>query len=80
MAKVELNRATMRALLRSPEVRRDLERRARAMANTAGRGFDADSEIGKNRARATVWTASIEAMVAEATDRKLTRSIDAGRH
>jgi hypothetical protein len=70
----------MRDLLRSPEVRRDLERRARNIAAAAGPGFEADSEIGRNRARASVWTATFEAMAAEATDRALTRSIDAGRH
>jgi hypothetical protein len=77
---VKLNRAGLRDLLRSPEVRRDLERRARQIATAAGPGFESDSEIGRNRARASVWTATLEAMVAEATDRALTRSIDAGRH
>jgi hypothetical protein len=50
------------------------------MATAAGLGFESDSDVGQNRARAAVWTGTIEAMVAEATDRALTRSIDAGRH
>lgn len=77
--RLELNRRSMRALLRSPEVRRDLERRARAIAQAAGPGFEADSEVGTNRARATARTATIEARVEEATRRSLTRAVDAGR-
>jgi cytochrome c556 len=77
--KVTIERKEIRALLRSPEVKRDLERRAKRIADAAGEGFEADSETGTNRARATVWTDTFEAMRAEATDRALTRSIDAGR-
>ncbi len=38
-----------------------------------------DSDVGRTRARAWVWTDTIEAMVAEATDRRLTRALDGGR-
>lgn len=77
--KIVLNRRGVRELLRSQEVRRDLERRAEAIANAAGPGHLVDSQVGKNRARASVRTDSIDAMIAEATNRNLTRALDAGR-
>jgi len=78
-AQIELNSQGVRDLLRSPEIRGDLERRAGAIARTAGPGFVADSTVGPNRARASVGTTDIESMRAEAEDRTLTRAIDAGR-
>jgi len=77
--RVELNSDGIRALLRSEAVRADLERRARAIAEAAGEGFEVESQVGSNRARASVRTATAEAREAEATDRALTRAIDAGR-
>jgi hypothetical protein len=41
--------------------------------------METESSTGPNRARASVWTATREAMEAEAKDRALTRAIDAGR-
>lgn len=76
---IKLNRAGMKELLRSEEVRRDLERRARNIAVSAGDGMGHSSTIGRKRALAMVWTDTPEAMVAEARTRKLTRAIDAGR-
>lgn len=73
------NSAGVRALLRSPGVQADLERRARAIAAEAGPGMEVSTEIGPNRARATVITETFEARYAEATDGALTRAIDAGR-
>lgn len=78
-AQVKLNSKAARELLRSTEVRRDLEARAKRIADAAGDGMEASSMIGRSRARASVITATPEAMVAEATDRELTRAIDAGR-
>lgn len=77
--RIVLNRKGIRELLRSSEVRRDLERRAEAIASAAGPGHVVDSQIGPNRARASVRTDTIDAMVNEATARTLTRSLDAGR-
>lgn len=77
--KIVLNRKGVRELLRSNEVLGDLERRALAIAAAAGPGFEADSDVGRNRARASVLTETREAMEAEAKDRALTRAIDAGR-
>lgn len=77
--RVQLNRAGVRELLRSSEVRADLERRASAIARAAGDGMETDSEVGPNRARASVRTATSEAVKAEAEHRSLTSAIDAGR-
>lgn len=77
--RVKINRKAVRALLRDPKVAADLERRARAIAAAAGPGHVVESEIGRTRARAAVITETPEAALAEATQRRLTRSIDAGR-
>lgn len=42
-------------------------------------GVEVDIDTGRNRLRGVAVTATAEAMVAEATDRVLTRSLDAGR-
>lgn len=81
----KINSAGVRELLRSAAVQADLKERAdriAAAANAAAGlqdGFIVDTDVGANRARAVVLTATADAMVAEATDRTLTRSIDAGR-
>lgn len=77
--RIVLNRKGMRALLRSPEVLADLKRRAEAIAARAGDGMEPSAMVGKNRARASVITATHSARRAEATSRALTRAIDAGR-
>ena len=77
--RVVLNRKAVRDLLRSAEVKADLERRARSIAAAAGPGNEMESETGSNRARAAVVTETAEAMHAEATNRSLTRALDAGR-
>ena len=77
--RIVLNRKGMRQLLRSPEVLADLKRRAEAIAAAAGSGMEVSAMVGRNRARASVITATSEARNAEATSRALTRAIDAGR-
>lgn len=77
--RIVLNRRGVRELLRSPEILRDLERRANNIARAAGPGHEVDSAIGRNRARAAVFTDTFEAAHNEATSRSLTRAIDAGR-
>lgn len=77
--KIVLNRRGVRELLRSPEIQRDLERRAQRIAATAGPGHEVDADVGPNRARASVRTDTFEAMHDEATTRNLTRALDAGR-
>ena len=77
--RIEVNSAAIQALLKSAEVQADLESRARRIAAVAGDGMEAGSRIGKTRARASVVTATRKARLAEATDRALTKALDAGR-
>lgn len=79
--RIEWNRNAIKDLLRSPEVRADLERRAAAIkARADGPGEHiVDSQIGRNRARASVRTGDYKAAKAEAESANLTRAIDAGR-
>jgi hypothetical protein len=77
--RIVLNRRGVRELLRSPEIQRDLRRRAEAIARVAGPGHEVDTQVGRNRARAAVITGTFEAAHNEATNRSLTRAIDAGR-
>ncbi len=74
-----MNPAEVGKLLKSPEVQRDLARRARNIAAAAGPGFLASVVVGKHRARASVITATQAARTAEARNRALTKAIDRGR-
>lgn len=76
---IKLNSAGVRDLLRSAEVRADLERRGGAVVQAAGDGYEVESKTGSNRARVTVRTATFEARRAEAVEHRLVRSLDAGR-
>jgi hypothetical protein len=64
---------------RSPEVAADIARRTEAIAAAAGDGFEARTSLTKSRARGVVITAEPAAMVQQARDHTLERSIDAGR-
>lgn len=77
--RIELNSKGVRQLLHDPGVLADLERRAKRIAAAAGEGMETDSDAGGTRARAVVITATRDAQRAEATDRALTRAVDAGR-
>lgn len=77
--KIQLNRAAVRALLRSAEVQADLRRRAERIAAAAGPGHEVVSYVGKNRARETVHTTTPEAAIAEQVHKNLTNAIKAGR-
>lgn len=77
--RIHIDTQAVRDLLRSPEVLADLEQRAERIAAAAGPGMEVDADVGTNRARAVVITATPEAMLAEADTRALTRSVDAGR-
>jgi hypothetical protein len=61
--RVDVNHSAIRDLLRSREVERD----------------EADSQIGTNRARASVRTVGPAAAMDEAIDHTLLRALDAGR-
>jgi hypothetical protein len=83
--RVTINRKALRDLMRGPEIQADLVRRANkiakradAAANAPG-GHGVDTQVGANRARASVRTVTPKAMYKEATQQSLTKSIDAGR-
>lgn len=73
------NRAGARELLKSPELRRELERRAGKVATQAGPGHLYEVTQTGDRLRGMVWTATNRAKAREARDRNLTRALDAGR-
>ena len=77
--RIKLNSAEVAALLRTDAVGRDLEERARRIANAAGPGMEVTRRVGRKRQRVSVITATPEAMHAEAATRALTRALDAGR-
>jgi hypothetical protein len=77
--RIKLNSAGVRQLLRSSEVMADLDARARRVAAAAGEGHEVQLWVGRNRARATVRTATFGAMRAEASRQTLTRAVDAAR-
>ena len=77
--RVRLTRNGPRQVRRSQGVQADLLERAQKVAAAAGPGMEANGGVGPNRARASVVTTTVEAMLAEARSRALTRAIDAGR-
>lgn len=81
--KVKTNKREIRRLLRGEGdysgVRKDLEDRGDRVAAAAGEGMEAETTVGRNRVRVSVRTATHEAVVAEATDRSLSRGLDAAR-
>jgi hypothetical protein len=79
MSRIELNRAGVKALLKSPEMVADLGQRASRIAQSAGPGHSHEAKAGRNRALASVWTTTRQAREDEARNRNLTRAIDAGR-
>lgn len=78
-AKIKLNSAGVKALLKSPEVQADLKARADRIAAQAGPGHKVETFVGKNRARANVATETIDAMISEQAHGTLTNAIEAGR-
>lgn len=78
--KAKLNMAEFRELRRSAEVKADLERRAKRVAAAAGPGFVARSQVGANRARASVATDTLEARRKAARDpAAFLRALERGR-
>lgn len=79
MTKIVVNSKQVRAVLRSREVELNLLARAQRVAAAAGPGFKAESSVGKNRARASVFPTTSAAKRAEAKDGALSKALDAGR-
>jgi tRNA A37 threonylcarbamoyltransferase TsaD len=77
--KMTLRKANIGALLKSARVRAELKARADRIAAAAGEGMVASVQVGQNRARASVITATSKARENEARRRSLTRALDAGR-
>lgn len=71
-----------REFMRQQAVLAALEERGRAIAAAAGDGVAVESQErsgGRGTPRVAVYTDTVEAMHSEATDRTLTRALDAGR-
>jgi hypothetical protein len=79
MADIRVNRQAIAALLKSPEVRRELRRRAERIAAAAGDGFEVRESEPRSRARVAVVAVTNHAKRGEAKDGRLSRAIGAGR-
>lgn len=75
----EVNVPGIKQILRGPAFQAELMRRARNIAVAAGPGHEVEADPSPNRAHARVTAATLEARLAEAKNRSLTRAIDAGR-
>lgn len=75
---LKLNRAAVRKLLKDPGLEQHLLGIAKRIAARAGEGHVASSMIGKNRARASVITATPIAMRREAKRGNLSRAAGNG--
>lgn len=74
-----IRKGNIGAILKSAKVQAELKARADRIAAAAGEGMVATVQVGKNRARASVITATRKARENEARNRSLTRALDAGR-
>lgn len=77
--RIKLNQKGIIAMLSSSEVSAELTRRGERMANAAGDGVEVTTTRNRDRAAVFVRTETFEAKRDEATNRTLTRAIDAGR-
>lgn len=78
--RIEIDDAGVRELLKSRAVQDDLARRGQRIANAAGDGFAVERGTrGKTRTRVFVQAETAKARRAEATNRALSKSLDAGR-
>lgn len=76
---LKINPYALRALMKGAPVQADLKARADRAATAAGEGMEAHVQVQSARARASVVTATPRAMRREATEKALTRAIDAAR-
>lgn len=80
LEKIEWNDAGFIAILQGEEVRADLLARAEQIKTAAAVGdYTIHTDLTKTRVRISVGTGNYAARHAEATQRTLTRSLDAGR-
>lgn len=78
-AKLVLNKKQFVELMKSGPMKRDLLRRAQRVKESAGDGFAESVYDGKNRARASVITATFAARRKQSKDNVLQRALNAGR-
>lgn len=64
--RIDINHRAVREVLTGPEMKRLLRSEAEKIASRAGDGIEVQVSDGRNRARATVRTATTEARAAEA--------------
>lgn len=77
--RIKLNSSGIVRLMQSPEVARELEKRGNRIAAAAGPGHDVTATVNRDRAVTFVTTNNKAARQAEAEQRRLSKSIDAGR-
>jgi len=59
--KIKLNRAGVKALLRSEEMRTTCEKHASEIARRCGEGYETNTFVGRNRVNAQVMASTYEA-------------------
>lgn len=82
ITKLKLNDAAITKFLKTDDgIHRDLERRARAVRDAAGGppAYRYSVDVGKDRQRAAVWTATRAAQVSESAQHSLLQALDAAR-
>ena len=77
--KVKLKLRGINAVMTSSEVRAEVVRRTKRMADAAGDGFEAVIQSGKYTARAVVRTADATGRKRQADEAVLEQALDAGR-
>lgn len=76
--KFKPNKRTAEAILKGPEVRALLARKAAEVASRAGEGFTSGVRVGKDRARAYVLPETYKARRRQARDHVLERAVGRG--
>lgn len=73
--KIELNRAGVRELLRSPEMLKVCQEHAAATLSGCGKGYEMDTHTGKNRVNAMVRAATRAAVRDNAQNNTLLKAL-----
>lgn len=77
--RVELDKAGIKEYLKSQTVADAIQQVMDPIIEAAGEGHRSQVYVGRDRVRGQIWTGTYAAKKAEANDRNLTRSLDAGR-
>lgn len=73
--KVELNKAAVRELLKSPEMAAACKAEADTISKRCGAGYATDSYVGKNRVNSMVYPANSTAQADNSENNTLLRSL-----